>query len=154
MLLPKLKIGGQSKALGFAMALGAGSCYGATNVIGKWVVDEYSHPFIVSVYALLFGMVIMLAIAHTDVPRAVARSRRSLLPIVLAGACSGAGVTFTYFALSRTEVVIAAPIISSAPLFTLLLAYLVLRGLERVTWQLILGTLMIVGGIILVVFGR
>ena len=154
MLLPRLKINGQSKALGFSMALGAGFCYGATNVIGKMVLDEYPHPFIVSAYALLFGMVIMLLIAHADVPRAVAHSRRSLVPILLAGTASGAGVTLTYFALSLTEVIIAAPIIASAPLVTLVLAHLVLRGLERVTWQLVLGTLMIVGGIILVVFGR
>ena len=154
MLLHKLRMDGQSKALGFAMALGAGCCYGATNVIGKWVVDEYSHPLLVSAFALLFGMVIMLTLTHTDVPKALGRSRRSLLPIVMAGACSGGGVTLTYFALSRTEVVIAAPIIASAPLVTLLLAHLALRGLERVTWQLVLGTLMIVGGIILIVFGR
>ena len=154
MLLPNLKMASGSKALGFAMALGAGFCYGATNVIGKRVVDEYSHPFVVSAYALMFGMVIMLTLTYADVPKAVARSRRSLLPIALAGACSGAGVTLTYFALSRTEVVIAAPIIASAPLVTLVLAHLVLRGLERVTWQLVLGTLMIIGGIVLVVFGR
>ncbi len=154
MRLPSLKMGDQSKALGFAMALGAGFCYGATTVIGKRVVEEYSHPLLVSAFALLFGMVIMLALTHVDVPRAVSRSRRSLFPILLAGTSSGAGVTFTYFALSRTDVVIASPIISSAPLFTLVLAYLVLRGLERVTWQLVLGTLMIVGGITLVVFGR
>ncbi len=154
MLLPKLNMGGQSKALGFAMALGAGCCYGATNVIGKLVVDEYSHPLLVSAFALFFGMVIMLSLTHADVPKAVARSRGSLLPIIMAGACSGGGVTLTYFALSLTEVIIAAPIIASAPLVTLVLAHLVLRGLERVTWQLVLGTLMIVGGIVLVVFGR
>lgn len=154
MLLPNLKAIGQSKAFGFGMALGAGFCYGATNVIGKKVLDEYPHPFIVSAYALLFGMVIMLLLAHADVPRAVSKSRRSLFPILLAGTASGAGVTFTYFALSLTEVVIAAPLIASAPLVTLILAHLVLRGLERVTWQLVLGTLMIVGGIVLVAFGR
>ncbi len=149
-----LRTPNQKKVLGFPMALAAGLCYGITNVIGKKVVDEYSHPLVVSAYALMFGMAIMLVLAHTDVPRAVKGARGSLLPILLAGACSGAGVTSTYFALSRTDVVVAAPIISGSPLITLILAHLLLRRLERITWQLVLGTSMIIVGVILVVLGR
>ena len=154
MLLPKPRVADKQMILGFAMALGAGLCYGTTNVIGKKVVEDYDHPLVVSSFALMFGMLIMLSLAYSSVPGAVRNSRSSLLPILLAGACSGTGVIGTYFALSRTDVVVAAPVISSSPLVTLVLAHLLLRSLEKITWRLILGTAMIIVGVILIVFGR
>ena len=150
----KSKLADKQMLIGYTMALGAGACYGATSVIGKKVVDDYANPLTVSAFALLFGAVIMLSLTYSDVPRAVKGSGRSLLPIMIAGSCSAGGVIFTYFALTRATVVVVAPVISISPLVTLVLAHLLLRNLERITWRLVLGTLMIVGGVVIIVFGR
>ncbi len=69
----------------------------------------------------------------------------------LAGVSSTLGM-FTFFtALQRIPAAIVAPLISTAPLITLLLSHLTLQGMERVTRADTLGTALIVAGVILLV---
>jgi drug/metabolite transporter (DMT)-like permease len=51
-------------------------------------------------------------------------------------------------------VVVISPIVSSSPLVTLFLAHVFLTRLERVTKRLLFGTLLTVGGVVLVVIGH
>lgn len=66
----------------------------------------------------------------------------------------GAGALFSLFeALDRGEVVIVDPLTATAPLFTIIFAYLLLGDLERVTKGLIAGVLLVVAGAVLIVLG-
>ena len=140
--------------IGILFALGAGVCYGSTNVVGKAVVEDYPHPLAISAFALLFGMTIMLVMANTDVPVALRRSRNSLAIVALAGLASGGAVTAIYYALKNGEVVVVSPVVSVSPLVTLVLAHFFLRNLEKITWRLVLGTILIVFGVVLIVVGK
>jgi len=71
----------------------------------------------------------------------------------LAGVCQGLAVAFLFQALSRAPVTVVSPINASSPLITLLLAHLFLQRLEHINPLLVLGTLLSVGGVVLVVVG-
>ncbi|MBI4251159.1 MAG: DMT family transporter [Candidatus Tectomicrobia bacterium] len=69
------------------------------------------------------------------------------------GACgllNGAGFLTQFYALGLGDVSIVIPLSSTAPLFSLLLSRLLLRGTERVTKLIVAGTLLIVAGAALI----
>lgn len=69
----------------------------------------------------------------------------------LAGVSSTLGM-FTFFtALEHTSATIVAPLVSAAPLVTLLLSRLTLQETERITLFDVLGTVLIVAGVVLLV---
>ncbi|HIN06426.1 MAG TPA: hypothetical protein EYM65_09355 [Dehalococcoidia bacterium] len=61
--------------------------------------------------------------------------------------------SYRFLALSRAPVTVVSPINASSPLITLALAHIFLRRLESLNWTLVLGTLISVGGVVLVVLG-
>ena len=54
----------------------------------------------------------------------------------------------SFEALSRGQVVVVSPVLATNPLFTLLLAMVLLRGLEQITLRVIAGTCLVVLGIV------
>ena len=66
------------------------------------------------------------------------------------GALAGAFVVATFIsisvALERGDVSVVVPVAASYPVFTAVLAVIVLR--ERLTWRRVIGTAVIVGGVI------
>jgi len=66
------------------------------------------------------------------------------------GLCLSLGWLLAFHALSIEKVSVVTPIIQTEPLFILLFAYLYLKELEHLTSKLIIGTLLIVIGVMLV----
>ena len=71
----------------------------------------------------------------------------------LAGLLQGIAVASLFHALSRAEVTIVTPIYASQPIIALALAATFLRQMESLNWVLVLGTVLSVGGVIMVVLG-
>ena len=99
-----------------------------------------------------------LALAPWYGKEAVARAvgaRRASFYMFMAGLTAACAVMSLYFAITRpgSSVLVISPIVSCNPLFTLLLARLFLRQSERVTRELVAGTLLAVGGVGMVVVG-
>lgn len=67
-----------------------------------------------------------------------------------AGLANTAFVVALYAALDVAPVVVVAPIVQASPLFVVVLSYLFLQDLERVTGRLALGAAVVVGGGVLV----
>ena len=72
----------------------------------------------------------------------------------LSGIASASGVTFLYFALSKSPVVVVSPVVAINPLITLTLAHLLLQRLERITKRTIMGTLLVVLGVVIITLSR
>ena len=140
--------------LGCLVALGAAATYGVTDVLYKEIVDDYAPPLVVSSYALLFGVLGTTALAARDLGSVPRTPKRSALFLGLAGLSGGFGVTTLLIALSRARVIVVAPLTATSPIVTLVLAHLLLRRLERVSWRVGVGTLLVVTGVIMVVLGR
>jgi drug/metabolite transporter (DMT)-like permease len=111
-------------------------------------------PFVASGFALAIGGAVLFAFTH----RGVVASIRNLPPryvgiCCLAGLLQGLAVACLFQAVSRAPVTVVTPIYASQPIIALLLAWLFLRRLETIGIILALGTLLSVGGVILVVLG-
>ena len=141
--------------LGYLAALGAAFSYGAASLVARKIVDDYSSPMVGTAFSLLFGTMIVAALFHRDaVADAIVTPRRVWLFAVLAGCAATWGVSFWFLALNRAPVVLVAPLAGTHPLVAMVLTHIFLQRLERVTWHAVLGTLMIVGGVVFIAVGK
>ena len=139
--------------LGYAASLGAALCYGAGQVVARHIVTNVASPLVLAAYSFLFGSLFLYPLARQDISKALESPRRTLWLLIGAGLASTWGVIFVTLALSRAPVVVVAPIVSISPLLTVLLTHLFLRRVERVTPRVVGGTLLVVGGVTLVILG-
>ena len=138
--------------LGMGLSLAAAIAYGGSQVIGRKVVTDVASPLVASAFALLFGNIAVLLVSHRDL-RAINTSRRALAFMSLAGLASGAGATSMLFALSRAPVVLVTPVAAVTPLIVLFLSSVFLKQMEFITPRVITGTLIVIGGVVLVIVG-
>jgi drug/metabolite transporter (DMT)-like permease len=142
------------KTLGYLLALGAAASFAGRDVISRHVVSDIAPPLVTAAFALALGGCMLFAITHRD----VVNSLRGL-PSKHVMICSGAGIILglavasLFQALSRAPVTVVSPINASSPLITLILAHLFLKRLESIDLLLVAGTLLSVGGVVLVIIG-
>ena len=132
----------------------AAAGFGSSTVVAKEVVTEYATPLVAGAFALLMGSIAMLAVTGRDVATTLQIPRWSFVSLALAGVSTGGGVVSLYFALTHAPVVVVSPLVSMAPIFTLILAQLLIRKIEDISVQSVLGTGLVVGGVIMLVVGR
>ncbi len=109
-------------------------------------------------FAAVMGVVGLLVVGIAQaVPPLAQRyiwDRRALWAFVWAGALESLGGAGILYALNRGEVIVVAPITATLPMWILLATVIFLRDMERVTRTTVLGTLLVVIGIILVTTAR
>ncbi|MFH1560728.1 MAG: EamA family transporter [Chloroflexota bacterium] len=136
-------------------SIGAAMAYGASQTVGKHVTTEYAPPLVATAFALLFGFGYVSLMFHRHIPNDLrTSSRRGFFWFGLSGIASSAGVTSLYFALSNSPVVVVSPVAAITPLVTLILAHIFLQRLERITKRTVLGTLLVVSGVIIITISR
>jgi drug/metabolite transporter (DMT)-like permease len=140
--------------LGYTFALCAGACYGLNNVLVRQGLVGFKYPLLGATIALTMGTIILLLISTPYLRRARATSGSSLLYLVLAGVTSALGVACSYIALSLAPVVVVSPVTATFPLFTLVTSRLLLGQAERITWRVVLGALLVVGGVAVITVSR
>ena len=130
-------------------------CYGTLNVLAKTVMTDYDiKPFVIASIAMFFGGIILAPLVAQEIPRTFKSSKRAVAMFALSGVGAGIGVVGLYSSLERAEVIVVTPIVAVSPLITLVLARLFLNKLEKITLRVILGTLLVVGGTVLVIVGN
>jgi drug/metabolite transporter (DMT)-like permease len=142
------------KTLGYLLAIGAAASFASRDVISRHVVSSVAPPLVAAGFALAIGGFMLLAAIHRDVMNSLRQlPGRYIIICGLAGICQGLAVASLFQALSRAPVTVVSPINASNPLITLVLAHLFLRRLEPINLLLVIGTLLSVGGVLLVVLG-
>ena len=134
--------------VGVGFALAAALSYAAAQVITRQAVSDVAPPLVGTFLALLWGTVgfsLLSARGLTKRPKYFWRGARFF---ALGGIFSAIGVSLLFQALSRGEIVVVAPVVATNPLFTMLLAALLLRGVEQITRRVVTGTLLVVIGVI------
>ncbi len=125
--------------------------YGASQTVGKHVTTEFAPPLVATAFALIFGFLYVSILFHRHIPGDLRGSpRRSVLLFGLSGITSASGVTALYFSLSNAPVVVVSPVVAINPLITMTLAHIFLKRLERITPRTVLGTLLVVSGVVVV----
>ncbi len=130
--------------------VGAATCFGVVAVLRKVGLAQMgpAEGLAVNVTTALvaFTAVVLLSSGR----EAVRCDGRSLGYFVVAGVAENAGVFLALLALNLGTVSVVAPLAGTAPLFALLFSFLFLHGVERLTTQVVLGTLCIVAGVYLI----
>ena len=142
--------------IGFGLALVAAASYGGTNVIAKELTEEYGSPLMVSSLGLLFGIILLWPLAGSSTVREVRESRGNMKFVLSAGSsglAAATGVIALYFALERADVTVVAPIVSTNPIFTLVLAQIFISRMEDLTKWLFLSVGVTVVGVAIVTVG-
>ncbi|MFC1957230.1 EamA family transporter [Chloroflexota bacterium] len=141
--------------IGRAFSIGAALSYGASSVLIKYGVAGLAPPLVGAAVALLSGTLLLATIGARHIDRtSLTQNRRAIVFLLLSGVMAGLGILSSFFALSLAPVVVVTPIQNIFPLFALLGAYLFLGHLERITRKLVLGSFLVVFGVILVTIGR
>ena len=141
--------------LGYAASLAAAFGYGSGALAAKMLVDDHTSPMVATAFSLVFGTIIVAALFHRQaIADLAAAPRRAWLYMALAGLTAAWGVSFYFLALNVAPISVVAPLSSTYPLVSIVLAYVFLQRLERVTMRTVLGGVLVVGGAALVVVGR
>ncbi|MFQ5852357.1 MAG: EamA family transporter [Candidatus Binatia bacterium] len=77
--------------------------------------------------------------------------RKAVLPFMMAGGFETLGALLSLIAVSVGRVVVVAPLVATSPLWTLVMAFVFLRGLELVNARTVIGTFSVVAGTIAII---
>jgi drug/metabolite transporter (DMT)-like permease len=121
---------------------------GFANVLRKMGLNVYNEPIVGSAIAYL-SAICLYVLLSTNMKKSKSVNRKSLRLFWKAGLMICAGYFCTYYALGYGEVSTLAPLMSIEPFFVFILVYIFLRDLEKITFKLVIGTLIVVTGVLL-----
>jgi len=134
----------------------AGACYGGSHVLRKLGITEIPAPIV----AVMFQNASALAFApllfkfETKGTVSVLNPKTAWTVFTFAGMLQVGAQWSLFAALKHGTVVVVSPLSSLSTLFVLILAMLFLREVERVTWKIVVGALLIIGAtLVLSLFG-
>ncbi len=130
-----------------SVALSLGFAY----VLRKMGLNTYIEPIagVAITYLSSLCFLLFLAVLSTRVRGSLTVSRRNVRLFWRPGLVICAQLS-TYYALRYGDVSTVTPLMNVEPFFVFILAYLVLREQEKITYKLVIGTLFIVVGISLI----
>jgi len=127
-------------ALGFAIR----------DIVSRHGLETYPEPMVAAAAATLASVSLMWALAAARVVPFVRPPRRGFGWLALSGVCECLAYVTMWRALATAPVSIVSPLVHAQPLFTIVLAAVFLRDVERMTWRLVLASLLIVAGVTVV----
>ena len=135
------------------LPLGASLLRGVIPPVIKIGLEIWPSPIAAGLTGYIFSTLTVLAIERIRTGRFMTQAPLSgRLWFALNGICNGVGTLLLYAALGAGPVTIVAPIYATYPLVTVALSALVLSHV-RITLKLVLGTLLAVGGVMLILAG-
>ena len=149
----KKVVTGVNRLLGVGFSLASAISYGANMVLIKWIVTSKVNPLIAVTVSLFFGMLVLFITSGRHINESIKSSHRATGFFILSGVAMTVGSIASYSSLSLAPAVIVSPLGATSPLFAILVTYFFLRKLEKVTIPVVLGSLMVVGGGVLVSLG-
>jgi len=140
---------------GYGLAILAAACYGASTLSGRVLSIQFGSPLIMAAGSMFFATLLLSPVFGREAAQKAVGSGWAACYVFLAGFAAACAVMSLYFAVTRegSNILVLAPIVSCNPLVTLFLARIFLRHTESITVELVMGTLMAVGGVALVVAG-
>ncbi|MGH7332793.1 MAG: DMT family transporter [Candidatus Rokuibacteriota bacterium] len=126
--------------------------FGFRDVISRWGLQSFPHPTVAAVVATMTSAILIAAFAQRR--RGELRADRAGVGLLLlAGTFEALGSVALWAALASGHVSVVTPLAHAQPMFTVVLATLLLRDLEQVTWRVAVATPIMVAGAIAVIYG-
>ena len=137
--------------LGYISAFGSAVSYGIVTLVAQKIINDYFPPVVASAFSIIFGMLILGFLFIKDIFKDFQKiSFKSLMWVLLAGVSGAWGVTFWVIALNNGPIVIVAPISATFPLVSLVLTFVFLKKIERLTFRIVLGSVFVVLGVVII----
>jgi drug/metabolite transporter (DMT)-like permease len=140
--------------IGLASALAAAAAYGATQTIARSIVTGTAPASVSATWTIFFGMIFLFFMSLNNIKTDMKAPKKAFLMMGLAGIFSSFGVFFMFSALSNAPVTVASPIGAINPLVAMALTHIFLQKLERVTIQMVAGSVLVLLGVTMVILGR
>ncbi len=138
---------------GHLQAILASLSFGTAPLFAKKGLLTGLHPLNGVAISILMGLLVNVAffLISREWKELAKAKRQGLLFALAAGGCNTIAVVTYFWAMSLGKVALVVPITCIYPLFTLFGAALVLRRTESIDRWTVIGTFLIVGGILLTV---
>ena len=149
-----MKLSGSAVYLWYPIA--ASALAGATQVVRKFGMAAVPHPFLAAAVTATSSFVVSLVnLWYVEKTQETWKMNRDCFWWFLAaGIVISLGMTCIYYALDLGKVSVVIPISSTGPFFSLILASIFLRDVERVTSRIVISAAMIVGGVMILTFWK
>lgn len=149
-----VKLAGSAVFLWYPIA--ASALAGATQVVRKFGLAAVPHPFLAAAVTASSSFVVsILTLWYVERSQETWKmNRQCFWWFLAAGVTISLGMTCIYYALDLGKVSVVIPISSTGPFFSLILAALFLRDVERVTSRIVVSAAMIVGGVMLLTWWK
>jgi drug/metabolite transporter (DMT)-like permease len=135
------------------LPLGASVLRGVIPPVIKVGLEIWPNPIAAGLTGYIFSTLTVLTVERLRTGRFIARAPLvGKLWFALNGICNGTGTLLLYGALGAGPVSVVAPLYATYPLFTVGMSVLVL-GNVKITWRLVAGTALTVGGVVLILIG-
>lgn len=125
-------------------------CFASRDIFSRAGLRSFPHPTLAAVIATMTSMVIV-AVFMLRRGGPLRPQRKGLGWLALAGLCEAVATVALWAALSRGAVTLVSPLVHAQPVFTVILAGLFLRDLERLSWRVGVATAAIVTGVVVLV---
>lgn len=130
----------------------AAAAAGTGAVFWRSALKGFPHPLAGSVVGVVVAALIVGTFTWFRLGgrRLAGEWRKGPLPFILCGVAAGLGIFLYVNALQRGEVYRMLPLIQTSPLFTVLIALVLFRRAEYITWRVPAGAAMTLAGALLV----
>jgi uncharacterized membrane protein len=145
-----MKLTGSAVYLWYPIA--ASALAGASQVVRKFGLAAVPHPFLAAAVTASSSLIIsVLTMWYVEKRHEAWKMNRQCFGwFVAAGITVSLAMSCIYFALDLGKVSVVIPISSTGPFFSLILAAIFLRDVERVTLRIVLSAAMIVSGVLMI----
>ena len=130
--------------------IAASALAGATQVVRQFGLAAVPHPFVAAAVTATSSFVVsILTLWYVEKSQETWKmNRQCFWWFLAAGVTISVAMVCIYYALDLGKVSVVIPIASTGPFFSLILAAMFLRDVERVTPRIVLSAAMIVGGVL------
>lgn len=138
--------------IGLAFPLSSALLVGFGYLFRKMGLNVHNEPISGIAVAYLSSLTIytLIIVMSTSMRRSISLDRLSFQLFWKAGLIMGAGHLCGYYALRYGDVSLVASLMNVEPFFVFLFAHILLKEMEKITYKLVIGTLIIVIGISLI----
>ncbi|MEW6671874.1 MAG: DMT family transporter [Thermodesulfobacteriota bacterium] len=129
------------------LPLFAGACYGGSHVLRKIGINLTPEPFMAVMWQNAGALICspFLIWAYRNNQQVTFHNQKAWFVFGVAGILQVAAQWCLFAALEYGTVVVVSPLTSLSTLFVLLLAAFLLKKVERITWKIVTGALLIIG---------
>jgi uncharacterized membrane protein len=132
----------------------AGAAYGLSHVFRKIGLNINHDPLmgVVVQNAAALAFSLTLTVFKKNQQQVSVINRKAWIVFGLSGIFSVLGQLAMFYALNIGSVLIVSPLTAISPLFIIMIAAIFLRKIERVTWKITLGAVLIIAGTFMLSF--